>query len=196
MDIKAKYGKVLGSAVNPVLREGNSDRRAAASVKAYAKKFPHKMGPWSKTSKTRVSHMTDGDFFGSEQSYTCPAASEVSIEFTPTGGRTEVLKTVKVVEGEVIDASFMSCKKLCDFYEEEMKKAKEDDVLLSLHLKATMMKISDPILFGHCVSVFFKDVFEKHAALFQQIGVNPNLGLGAVLAKVSELPEAQRSEVM
>jgi isocitrate dehydrogenase len=194
-DIKAKYGKVLGSAVNPVLREGNSDRRAAASVKAYAKKFPHKMGPWSKTSKTRVSHMTDGDFFGSEQSYTCPAASEVSIEFTPTGGRTEVMKTVKVMEGEVIDASFMSCKKLCEFYEQEMQKAKADDVLLSLHLKATMMKVSDPILFGHCVSVFFKDLLAKHAETFAELKVNVNNGFGDLVGKIATLPEEKRKEI-
>merc|ERR1719379_2931763 len=195
MDIKAKYGKVLGSAVNPVLREGNSDRRAAASVKAYAKKFPHKMGPWSKESKTRVSHMSDGDFFGSEQSYTCKEASEVAIEFTPNGGQTEVLKTVKVMEGEVIDASFMSCKKLCDFYEQEMQKAKADDVLLSLHLKATMMKVSDPILFGHCVSVYFKDLLAKHADTFAELKVNVNNGFGDLVGKIATLPEEKKKEI-
>jgi isocitrate dehydrogenase len=194
-DIKAKYGKVLGSAVNPVLREGNSDRRAATSVKDYAKKYPHKMGPWSKDSKTHVSHMSDGDFFGSEQSYTCPADAEVSIEFTPASGPAEVLKTVKVVEGEVIDASFMSCKKLCEFYEEEMQKAKDSDVLLSLHLKATMMKVSDPILFGHCVRVYFKDLLSKHAPLFDELKVNLNNGFGDLVAKIATLPEEQRKEI-
>jgi len=194
--IKAKYAKVLGSAVNPVLREGNSDRRAAEPVKNYAKKYPHKMGPWASDSKTHVAHMTEGDFYGSEQSSTVDSACDVRIEHVAKDGTTTILKDkLSLVEGEVIDASCMSARKLREFYEKEIADCKEKDILLSLHLKATMMKISDPILFGHCVSVYFKDVFEKHADAFKECGVNENNGFADVVGKIGSLPEAKRKEI-
>lgn len=194
--IKTRYSKVLGSAVNPVLREGNSDRRAALSVKQFAQKNPHKMGAWSSDSKTHVAHMNDGDFYGSEKSVTVSEACAVRIEFTGDDGKTTVLKEkVALLEGEVIDAAVMSRSALRDFYEKQITDAKEQGVLLSLHLKATMMKISDPIMFGHAVTVYFKDVFEKHAAVIKELGVNVNNGLGDLLAKIAKLPEAQRAEI-
>ena len=192
--IKARYGKVLGSAVNPVLREGNSDRRASPAVKAYARKHPHKMGAWTADSKTHVAHMNSGDFYGSEKSLTLPEATTARIELVAADGGTTVLKDKLALQaGEVIDASVMNCKALRAFYEQEMQDAKAQGVLMSLHLKATMMKVSDPILFGHAVSVFFKDVFEKHAATLKEIGANPNLGLADLLAKIATLPEAQKT---
>ncbi len=195
-EIKARYGKVLGSAVNPVLREGNSDRRAALSVKNYARKHPHKMGAWSPDSKTHVSQMSAGDFYGSETSTTVAEAGPVRIEFVGADGKTTVLKEkLPLKPGEVIDTAVMSRRALREFYEQQIQDAKQKDVLLSLHLKATMMKISDPIMFGHAVSVYFKDVFEKHAAVLKELGVNANNGLGDLYAKIATLPEAKRAEI-
>ncbi|MDP2144275.1 MAG: NADP-dependent isocitrate dehydrogenase [Gallionella sp.] len=195
-EIKARYGKVLGSAVNPVLREGNSDRRAAASVKQYARKNPHKMGAWSADSKTHVAHMNADDFYGSEKSLTVAEAGNFRIEFVGEDGSVTVLKDKTPVKaGEIIDACTMSRRALRDFYEAQMQDAKQQGVLLSLHLKATMMKVSDPIMFGHAVTVYYKDVFEKHAAVIRQLGVNVNNGLGDLLAKIVALPEAQRAEI-
>ena len=194
--IKARYAKVLGSAVNPVLREGNSDRRVAAPVKQYAKKHPHSMGTWSQDSKSHVAHMDADDFYGSEQSAVLQKAQDVKIEFTDASGNTTVLKEkTPVIEGEVIDATLMSRKALRAFFEKEIAAAKEEGVLLSLHLKATMMKVSDPIMFGHCVTVYYAAVFAKHADLFAQLGVDPNNGIGDVYAKLGELPADQRAEV-
>lgn len=185
IEIKAKYATVLGSAVNPVLREGNSDRRVAAPVKAYAQKNPHKMGIWSKASRTHVAHMETGDFFGSEQSTTVKNDTDVVIEHVSPDGTVTVLKESTPLEaGEVIDAACMSVKALKAFYEAEIQDAKDTDILLSLHLKATMMKISDPILFGHCVKAYFKEAFEKHAETLNKIGANPNNGLGSVYSSL------------
>ncbi len=195
-DIKARYAKIIGSAVNPVLREGNSDRRAAASVKQFARKHPHKMGAWSADSKTHVAHMNGGDFYGSEKSVTVAEAGGFKIEFVGADGKTTVLKdNTPLKAGEVIDACVMSRSALRDFYEAQMQDAKQKGVMLSLHLKATMMKISDPIMFGHAVTVFFKDVFEKHAATIKQLGVNVNNGFADLLAKIATLPEAKRAEI-
>ena len=194
--IKARYAKVLGSAVNPVLREGNSDRRVAAPVKEYAQKHPHSMGAWSRDSKSHVASMPQGDFYGSEKSVVIKKAGEVKIELVTDAGQTQVLKqTTPVLEGEIIDASVMSVKALRAFYETAMQQAKEEGVLLSLHLKATMMKVSDPIIFGHAVSVYFKDVFSKYADTFQKLGVDTRNGLGDVYAKISELPETKRRQI-
>ncbi len=195
-DIKARYDKVKGSAVNPVLREGNSDRRAPGAVKEYARKNPHSMGEWSKESKTHVSHMESHDFFGSEQSVVLNKNDSFKIVFEDAQGNRNTLKgSAPLLAGEVIDASVLSCSALRSFLEAEMQDAKENDVLFSVHLKATMMKVSDPILFGHVVSVFFKDVFEKHAASFAQIGVNPNNGFGALLQQLKELPADLQEEI-
>ena len=195
-EIKARYAKVLGSAVNPVLREGNSDRRAAASVKNYAKKHPHKMGAWSADSKTHVAHMTGGDFYGSEKSVTVNEATTVRIEFVGQDGKTTVLKEkTNLKAGEVMDSSVMNRNALRKFYAEQVADAKKQGVLFSLHLKATMMKVSDPIMFGHAVSVFFKDVFEKHAATFKEIGFNPNNGLGDLYAKIANLPADKKAAI-
>ncbi len=194
--IKAKYSKVLGSAVNPVLREGNSDRRVAAAVKEFAQKHPHSVGAWSKDSKSHVAHMTEGDFYGSEKSVVIPKAGVVKIELIAADGSTQVLKEkTAVLEGEVIDASVMSVKALREFYAQEIAKAKEEDILLSLHVKATMMKISDPILFGHAVTVYYQDVFEKYADTFKQLGINPNNGVGDVYAKIESLPTEQKEAI-
>jgi isocitrate dehydrogenase len=195
-EIKIRYSKVLGSAVNPVLREGNSDRRAAASVKQFARKHPHKMGDWSADSKTHVSHMNAADFYGSEKSVTVSEAGPVRIEFVADDGKTTVLKEKTTLKaGEIIDACVMSKRALRAFYEEQIVDAKKQGVLLSLHLKATMMKISDPIMFGHAVTVYYKDVFEKHAATIKELGVNVNNGLGDLYAKIAKLPEAKRAEI-
>ena len=194
--IRLRYGKVLGSAVNPVLREGNSDRRAAASVKQYAQKNPHKMGAWDAASKTHVAHMNAGDFYGSEKSLTLPEATTARIEFVADDGKTQVLKeSIKLQAGEIIDASVMSRRALCAFYAAQMQEAKQQGVLFSLHLKATMMKVSDPIIFGHAVSVYFKAVFDKHADTFKTLGVNPRLGLADLLSKINTLPAAQKAEI-
>ena len=195
-EIRARYGKTLGSAVNPVLREGNSDRRAAAAVKQYARNNPHKMGAWSADSKSHVAHMSAGDFYGSEKSVTVAKATDARIEFVGADGKAVVLKEkLPLLAGEVVDASVMSCRALRAFYAEQIEDAKKQGVLFSLHLKATMMKVSDPIMFGHAVTVFFKDVFEKHAALFRDMGVNPNNGLADLLGKVAKLPADQRAAV-
>ncbi|PKV63552.1 NADP-dependent isocitrate dehydrogenase [Pontibacter ramchanderi] len=195
-DVKARYAKILGSAVNPVLREGNSDRRVADAVKQYAKKHPHSMGKWSSDSKTHVAHMTAGDFYGSEQSVVADKAAEVRIEFVGANGETKVLKDkIALKAGEVMDSSVMSRNALRSFLEKEIAEAKEQGILLSLHLKATMMKVSDPIMFGHAVTVFFKDTFAKHAATFKEIGVDANNGLGDVYAKIQNLSEEKRAEI-
>ncbi|WP_411358033.1 NADP-dependent isocitrate dehydrogenase [Pseudidiomarina salilacus] len=194
-EIKARYDKVKGSAVNPVLREGNSDRRAPASVKNYAKKHPHRMGAWSKDSKTSVAHMDDGDFYGSEQSTTFAEADELKVVLNTPAGQTVLKDGVKVLAGEVVDAARMDVALLKEFFARETANAKEKGVLLSLHLKATMMKVSDPIMFGHAVKVFFKDVFDKYGELFAELGVDVNNGFGDVLAKIAKLPAEQRAEI-
>jgi isocitrate dehydrogenase len=195
-ELQARFAKVLGSAVNPVLREGNSDRRAPLSVKQFSKKHPHKMGAWAPDSKSHVAHMTGGDFYGSEKSLTIPKATEARIEFVAADGKTTVLKkTLPLLEGEVLDATVMNVRALRKFFEEQIEDAKKNGVLLSLHLKATMMKISDPIMFGHAVSVYYKDALEKHAAVLKELGVNVNNGLGDVYEKIKKLPEAKRAEI-
>ena len=195
-DIKARYDKVKGSAVNPVLREGNSDRRAPLSVKAYSRKHPHKMGAWSSDSKTHVVHMKGGDFRSNEESMTTTAATEARIEFVGQDGKTTVLKPKLALQaGEVIDATFMSRRALREFLEAQIEDAKKQGVLFSVHLKATMMKISDPKIFGHAVSVFYKDVFEKHAATFQKLGVDPDNGVGDLYIKIKALPDDQRKAI-
>jgi len=195
-EIKARYAKVLGSAVNPVLREGNSDRRAPGAVKQFARTNPHSMGAWDPSSKSHVASMSSGDFYGSEKSVTINEATDVRIEFVSTDGATTALKqSTPLQAGEIIDASVMSKNGLCDFLASQVKDATEQDVLFSLHLKATMMKVSDPIIFGHAVSVFYKTVFEKHAAHFDSLGVDVNNGLGDVYAKIATLPESQRAEI-
>ena len=194
--IQARYAKVLGSAVNPVLREGNSDRRVAAAVKQYAKDNPHRMGEWSSDSKSHVSHMKDGDFYGSEQSVVMNKADTLSIVLTTKDGKETVLKDgLSVLSGEVVDAAVMSKSALRDFYAEQIQDAKDKGVLLSLHLKATMMKVSDPIMFGHAVEVYFKDVFAKYAETFENLGVDTKNGLGDVYAKIADLPDAEREAI-
>jgi isocitrate dehydrogenase len=195
-DVKARYAVVLGSAVNPVLREGNSDRRVAQAVKNFAKTHPHSMGKWSPDSKSRVVHMQDGDFYASEQSVVIATAGDLRIEHVARDGAVSVLRErVHVQVGEVVDASIMNCSSLREFFARSTDAAKEEGVLLSLHLKATMMKVSDPIMFGHAVTIYYKDVFEKHAALFATIGVDANNGIGDVYAKIADLPAAQRADV-
>ncbi len=194
--IKATYAKVLGSAVNPVLREGNSDRRAPSSVKQYARNNPHSMGEWSKDSLSHVASMESGDFYASEKSTTVQGAQDVRIEFVGTDGSTKVLKEkVALLDKEIIDTSVMSKSALVTFFEKEIAAAKDENVLLSLHMKATMMKVSDPVIFGHAVQVFYKDVFAKHAATFAEIGVDVNNGLGDVYAKITKLPADQKAEI-
>jgi isocitrate dehydrogenase len=192
----SRYAKVLGSAVNPVIREGNSDRRVAAPVKNYAKKNPHTLGSWSRASRTHVAHMNQGDFYGTEQSYIVPRATAVKIELTGNDGSKKVLKEgLKVIDGEVIDASFMSMKELRAFLDREIEDAHKENMLFSVHLKATMMKVSDPIMFGAVVTTFFKPVFEKHGDVLKSIGVNPNNGLADLYEKLKKLPEAQREAI-
>lgn len=196
--IKAKFDKVKGSAVNPVLRQGNSDRRASTSVKQYAKRHPHKMGQWTNDSKTHVAHMSDGDFFANERSTTITerTAGTGRIEFVGANGSTTILKEKLTLDvGDVVDATKMSASALRQFFKEQIEDAKKSGVLLSLHMKATMMKVSDPIIFGHGVSVYFDDVFQKHAKTFAELGVNPNNGLGDVYAKIGRLPAAQREAI-
>ncbi|MCH8176411.1 MAG: NADP-dependent isocitrate dehydrogenase, partial [Proteobacteria bacterium] len=195
-DIKSRYDSIKGSAVNPVLREGNSDRRAPASVKAYARKHPHSMGAWSAASKTHVAHMSGGDFYASEQSTTLATATTVRIDYADIDGKVTVLKEgIALLAGEVIDASVMSRNALREFLAAEIDDAREQGVLLSLHLKATMMKVSDPIIFGHAVSVFYAEVFEKYRAVFAELGVDPNNGIGDVYSKIQSLPEADRAAI-
>ena len=195
-EIQTRYAKVLGSAVNPVLREGNSDRRAPLSVKQYAKKNPHRMGAWSSDSKSHVAHMQAGDFYGSEKSVTVGAPTSVRIEFADGAGNVRVLKEkTALLAGEVIDTAVMNVRSLRQFFADQIADARQSGILLSLHLKATMMKVSDPVMFGHAVTVFFKDVFEKHAAVIRDLGVNVNNGLGDLYAKIQNLPDAQRAEI-
>jgi len=192
----ARFSKVLGSAVNPVLREGNSDRRVAAPVKQYAKDNPHRMGKWSADSKTHVASMSDGDFYSSEQSVVMSDTDDVKIQFTDTEGNTTVLKeSTPLLAGEVIDATCMNVSALRQFFEASMQDAKDKDVLLSLHLKATMMKVSDPIMFGHAVTVYYKDVFEKHADVLAELGVDADNGIGDIYTKIARLPDAQKAEI-
>jgi len=194
--IKATYAKVLGSSVNPVLREGNSDRRAPASVKQYARINPHSMGAWAPDSKSHVSHMQSGDFYGSEESTTVSGAQDVRIEFVDASGTVTTLKEkVSLLDKEVIDASVMSKNALVSFFDKEIEAAKEQDVLLSLHMKATMMKVSDPVIFGHAVEVFYKDVFAKHGDTFAKLGVDVKNGLGDVYDKISSLPADEKAEI-
>jgi isocitrate dehydrogenase len=194
---KEAYAKVLGSAVNPVLREGNSDRRVAAPVKNYAKKNPHTLGAWSRASKSHVAHMTKGDFYANEQSYVANKATSVKIELVGADGSTKVMKQgLKLTEGEVIDASFLSVAELRTFLKSEMDECLKENMLFSLHMKATMMKISDPIIFGHAVSVFFEPVFTKYAAEFKAAGVNENNGFNDVLEKVKQMPAATKDAIM
>ena len=195
-EIRARYGKVLGSAVNPVLREGNSDRRAAGAVKQYARNNPHRMGAWTKDSKTRVAHMSGGDFYGSEVATTIAAPTNARIELVGSDGAVTVLKAKTPLQtGEIIDASVMNRKALRAFFAAQIDAAKKDCVLFSLHVKTTMMKISDPILFGHCVSVFFADVFEKHGATLTRLGVDPDNGVGDMLTRIETLPEAEKAAI-
>ncbi|MEO1881681.1 MAG: NADP-dependent isocitrate dehydrogenase, partial [Methylococcales bacterium] len=195
-DIQARYAKVLGSAVNPVLREGNSDRRVAAPVKEYAQKHPHSMGAWSSDSKSHVASMHEGDFYSSEQSAVIKTAGEVKIEWLGEHGEVRVLKDKTSVQaGEVIDVAVMNCQALCAFFEQSIADAKTQGVLLSLHLKATMMKVSDPIIFGHAVKVYFREVFDKHAETFNQLGVDSRNGLGDVYVKIAKLPASQRQQI-
>lgn len=195
-DIKARYDKIKGSAVNPVLREGNSDRRAPASVKSYAQKNPHSMGAWSKDSKSHVANMESGDFFGSEQSTTLGAATTAKIEHRDDAGNVTVLKEgIGLLAGEIIDASAMNRNALRSFLATQIDDAKNQGVLFSLHLKATMMKVSDPIIFGHAVTVFYEEAFNKHAAVFAELGVDANNGVGDVYSKIKSLPDAQREEI-
>ncbi len=195
-EVRARYSKVLGSAVNPVLREGNSDRRAPAAVKAYARKHPHSMGKWSKASQSHADYMRGGDFFSSEQSITMDKAGDVRIEFVGKDGQVELKKQLALQEGEVLDSMFMSCKKLRSFFEDTLQDCKETGVMWSLHVKATMMKISHPIVFGHAVTVYYKDVFDKWGKLFEEIGVNPNNGLSSVYDKIKTLPASQQEEIL
>ena len=194
--IKAKYAKCIGSSVNPVLREGNSDRRAPKAVKEYARKNPHSMGEWSPASRTHVSHMTHGDFYHGEKSMTLDRAREVKMELITKSGQTIVLKPkVALQDGEIIDSMFMSRKALLEFYEKQIEDAKNTGVLFSLHVKATMMKVSHPIVFGHCVRMFYKDAFAKHGALFDSLGINVNNGMADLYNKIADLPASQREEI-
>lgn len=195
-EAKARYAKVLGSAVNPVLREGNSDRRVAKAVKEYAKKHPHSMGAWDKSSKSHVAHMPGDDFYGSEVSTVIADNTKVKIVFTDKARHSETLKSdFPLLKGEVIDASKLSVKALRKFFAEQIDLAQKEDVLLSLHMKATMMKVSDPIIFGHAVNIYYQEVFNKYADIFAKLGVNPNNGIGDVYAKIKRLPEAEQTAI-
>ncbi|CAN7715806.1 NADP-dependent isocitrate dehydrogenase [Caballeronia sp. LjRoot31] len=195
--IRLRYSKCLGSAVNPVLREGNSDRRAPAAVKNYARKNPHSMGEWSMASRTHVAHMKHGDFYHGEKSMTVAKARDVKMELVTQSGKTIVLKPkVSLLDGEIIDSMFMSKKALCDFYEEQMEDARKTGVMFSLHVKATMMKVSHPIVFGHAVKIFYKEAFEKHGKLFDELGVNVNNGLVNLYDKLESLPASKHEEII
>tara|TARA_Y100000780_G_scaffold159130_1_gene144251 strand:+ start:140982 stop:143198 length:2217 start_codon:yes stop_codon:yes gene_type:complete len=195
--IVEKYAKVMGSAVNPVLREGNSDRRSPRAVKNYAQKNPHRMGEWDSNSQAHVAHMNDGDFFGNEKSLVTEKATELTIELQGKDGQTTILKSgVKTTDGEIVDGTFMSKKALREYIEKEIENAKEKGILFSLHMKATMMKVSDPVIFGHCVEVFYKDVFEKHAETFKELGVNANNGIKDVYDKIEKLSDAKKEEII
>ncbi|TXI14733.1 MAG: NADP-dependent isocitrate dehydrogenase [Polynucleobacter sp.] len=196
-EIRQRYSKCLGSAVNPVLREGNSDRRAPAAVKRYARKNPHSMGKWSQASRTHVSHMHGGDFYSSEKSMVIPKPCNVRMDLVTKTGKTIVLKEkISLLEGEIIDSMYMSKKALCKFYEDQIQDAYETRVMFSLHVKATMMKVSHPIVFGHAVKIFYKTAFDKHGALFKELGVNPNNGLSSVYEKIATLPSSKREEII
>ena len=195
--LKTRYGKCLGSAVNPVLREGNSDRRAPAAVKNYAKKHPHSMGEWKPWSQTHVAHMDHGDFYHGEKSLTLDKARDVKMELVTKSGKTIVLKPkVALKDGEIIDSMFMSKKALCDFYEKELEDCRQAGILFSLHVKATMMKVSHPIVFGHCVKIYYKEAFEKHGKLFDELGINVNNGMATLYEKIDTLPESKRDEII
>ncbi len=195
-DIAKRYGKVLGSAVNPVLREGNSDRRAPPAVKRYAQKNPHKMAKWSQASRTHVSHMHGGDFYSSEKSMVINEDCQVTMDLVTRSGETIVLKqNTALLKDEIIDSMFMSKNALCDFYEDQMEDARETGVMFSLHVKATMMKVSHPIVFGHAVKIFYKDAFKKHGDLFDRLGANPNNGISSIYEKIADLPESVREEI-
>ena len=195
--IRARYAKCIGSSVNPVLREGNSDRRAPLAVKNFARKHPHSMGEWKQWSQTHVSHMHHGDFYHGEKSMTLDKPREVRMELIAKGGKITVLKPeVKLLEGEIIDSMFMSKKALCDFYEKELEDCRQAGILFSLHVKATMMKVSHPIVFGHCVKIYYKEAFEKHAALFEELGVNVNNGMVNLYDKIKTLPESKYDEII
>ena len=195
--IRDRYSKIQGSAVNPVLREGNSDRRAPAAVKRYARKNPHSMEKWSPASRTHVAHMHSGDFYSSEKCLTMEKACDVKMDLVTKDGKTIVLKEkTSLLDGEIIDSMFMSKKALCQFFEDEMEDAKETGVMFSLHVKATMMKVSHPIVFGHAVKVFYKDLFAKHGKLFDELGVNPNNGISSVFEKIQSLPGSQQEEIL
>ena len=195
--IKARYGKCLGSAVNPVLREGNSDRRAPAAVKNYAKKHPHSMAEWKQWSQTHVSHMHEGDFYHGEKSMTLDKARDVKMVLETKSGQSIVLKEkVALKDGEIIDSMFMSKKALCDFYEKQLDDCKEAGILFSLHVKATMMKVSHPIVFGHCVKIYYKEAFEKHGKLFDELGINVNNGMSTLYEKIETLPASKREEII
>ncbi len=194
--IRQRYSKVLGSAVNPVLREGNSDRRAPKAVKEFARKHPHSMGEWSPASRTHVSHMTHGDFYHGEKSLTLDKARDVKMELLTRSGKTLVLKPkVSLLAGEIIDSMFMSKKALLAFYEQQIEDAKNTGVMFSLHVKATMMKVSHPIVFGHCVRMFYKEAFAKHGKLFEELGVNVNNGMANLYDKIATLPQSQQDEI-
>jgi isocitrate dehydrogenase len=194
--IRARYARCIGSAVNPVLREGNSDRRAPRAVKEYARKNPHSMAEWSQASRSHVSHMHSGDFYHGEKSITLDRARDVRMELITKSGKTIVLKPLtKLLDREVIDSMFMSKKALCEFYEKEIEDARKTGVMFSLHVKATMMKVSHPIVFGHCVKIFYKDAFEKHAKLFEELGVNVNNGMANLYDKIATLPQSKQDEI-
>ncbi|EPZ14426.1 isocitrate dehydrogenase [Thauera terpenica 58Eu] len=195
--LRQRYGKCLGSAVNPVLREGNSDRRAPLAVKNYAKKNPHSMGEWKQWSQTHVSHMHHGDFYHGEKSITLDKARDVKMELITASGKTIVLKPkVSLLDGEIIDSMFMSKKALCEFYERELDDCREAGILFSLHVKATMMKVSHPIVFGHCVRIYYKDAFAKHGKLFDELGINVNNGMVDLYEKIKTLPESKHDEII
>ena len=195
--VRQRYGKCLGSAVNPVLREGNSDRRAPLAVKNYAKKNPHSMGEWKQWSQTHVSHMHHGDFYHGEKSITLDKARDVKMELITASGKTIVLKPkVSLLDGEIIDSMFMSKKALCEFYERELDDCREAGILFSLHVKATMMKVSHPIVFGHCVRIYYKDAFAKHGKLFDELGINVNNGMVDLYEKIKTLPESKHDEII
>lgn len=195
-EVFSRYKKVLGSAVNPVLREGNSDRRVAKAVKKFAKKNPHSMGPWSAKSKSHIAHMENGDFYSSEKSTVIESEGNLQVTLHATDGSETVLRSgIPVIANEIVDASCMNITALCEFFEFQMNLAKNDGVLLSLHMKATMMKVSDPIIFGHAVKVYYKSAFEKHAVTLDKLGVNANNGVGDVYAKIANIPDAQRAAI-
>jgi isocitrate dehydrogenase len=195
-DVASRYAKVLGSAVNPVLREGNSDRRAPKAVKEFVRKFPHSMGKWSMASRSHADYMRSGDFYSAEQSLTMNDATDVRIEFVGEDGIVTVKKELALEKGEVLDSMRMSARALREFLERTLQDAKDSGVMWSLHVKATMMKVSHPIVFGHAVTVFYKDLFNKHADLFDELGVNPNNGLSSVYEKIESLPRSKREEIM